>query len=245
MNWRIRSLLTLGMFYHNVSPLPSKMCSIIKVTEPNATLLATDCLKKGHVVALPTDTLYGLACDASNSEAVQVLYDIKKRDSNKPLAICVSEIKDIPKWADIHTISLDLLAELLPGPVTLIFNRSEQLNVELNPNITKVAVRIPDHAFLRQILKLMDSPLALTSANQSNEPSSLSISEFRPLWNELSVVFDGGVISNPDRLGSTIVDLSVINCYSVVRKGVGFDKILKILCKYHIIEKNTLPMSNI
>lgn len=238
MNWRFRSFFTLGMFYHNVAALPSKMCSIVKVTDPSATCIATGILKKGHVVALPTDTLYGLACDANNSEAIQELYKIKNRDSNKPLAICVSEITDIPKWADIHTVPLNLLAELLPGPVTIIFNRTEELNVKLNPKVTKVAVRIPDHKFLRQILKQMDSPLALTSANQSNEPSTLCIAEFKPLWCKLSAVFDGGIIPNPERFGSTIVDLSEKNCYSVVRKGVCLHKILKILNKYNITEKN-------
>ncbi|KAI5743752.1 hypothetical protein M8J77_021805 [Diaphorina citri] len=196
------------------------MCSIVKVTDPKAALLAAQCLKKGCVVALPTDTLYGLACDATNSKAINILYEIKKRDVNKPLAICVSEITDIPKWADTHTVSFELLAELLPGPVTIVFNRSEHLNLELNPNVTKVAVRIPDHKFMRQLLKLMDSPLALTSANESNEPSTLCITEFQKLWSQLSVVIDGGIISNPERFGSTIVDLSEENVYSIVRKGM-------------------------
>ncbi|XP_008473202.1 yrdC domain-containing protein, mitochondrial [Diaphorina citri] len=242
MRLRLHSFFTLGLFYHNAIALPSKMCSIVKVTDPKAALLAAQCLKKGCVVALPTDTLYGLACDATNSKAINILYEIKKRDVNKPLAICVSEITDIPKWADTHTVSFELLAELLPGPVTIVFNRSEHLNLELNPNVTKVAVRIPDHKFLRQLLKLMDSPLALTSANESNEPSTLCINEFQKLWSQLSVVIDGGIISNPERFGSTIVDLSEENVYSIVRKGVCYDKILKILHKYHLVEKNTFPI---
>lgn len=243
MLWRLNSLFTIGLFYHNAASLSLKMCSIVKVTDPNAAFVAADYLRKGHIVALPTDTLYGLACDACNNKAINILYELKKRDFNKPLAICVSEISDIPKWADTHTVSMDLLAELLPGPVTIVFNRSEQLNRKLNPNVTKVAVRIPDNIFMREVLKLLDSPLALTSANQSNEPSTLCISEFKTLWNHLSAVFDGGVISNPERYGSTIIDLSNKHVFSVVRKGVSFDKTIKILNKYNVVEKNTFCMS--
>ncbi|KAL1457751.1 hypothetical protein WDU94_007945 [Cyamophila willieti] len=243
MRWKFNSFFTLGLLYHSAVPLPSKMCSIVKMTDSSAALVAAQYLKKGCVVALPTDTLYGLACDCNNSKAINHLYQIKNRDSNKPLAICVSDITDIPKWADIHNISFDLLAELLPGPVTLLFNRSPHLNLELNPNVAKVAVRIPDHAFLRQLLKLMDFPLALTSANPSNEPSTLCISEFKSLWNQLGVVIDGGVIPNPDRFGSTIIDLSETNYFSVLRQGVCFDKILKILNKYNIVERKRLHSS--
>lgn len=230
-------ILHFGFFYQSAVSLSSKMCSIVKVVDPHAAQIAVDCLIKGDVIALPTDTLYGLACDANNSNAIKRMYEIKKRDLKKPLAICVSDVFDIPKWADIHNISFDMLAELLPGPVTLVFNRNKHLNSELNPNVSKVAVRIPDHKFTRQVLKLMKSPLALTSANQSDEPSTLCIFEFQKLWKHLSAVFDGGIISNSDRNGSTIIDLSETNYYTVLRRGVCYDKTIQILNKHNVFVK--------
>ncbi|XP_061770979.1 yrdC domain-containing protein, mitochondrial isoform X2 [Nerophis ophidion] len=89
-------------------------------------------LKDGHVVAVPTDTIYGLACLAQNTGAVRKIYDIKSRNEQKPLAICVGEIQDIYKYCKVK-VKEELLADLLPGPVTLVFERSEILNKELNP----------------------------------------------------------------------------------------------------------------
>ncbi|XP_076592472.1 threonylcarbamoyl-AMP synthase isoform X1 [Chaetodon auriga] len=89
-------------------------------------------LKEGDLVAVPTDTIYGLACLAQNSEAVRKTYDVKGRDAQKPLAICVGEIQDIYKYCKVP-VKEALLGDLLPGPVTLVFERSEALNADLNP----------------------------------------------------------------------------------------------------------------
>ncbi|XP_029102186.1 threonylcarbamoyl-AMP synthase isoform X3 [Scleropages formosus] len=89
-------------------------------------------LKEGEVVAVPTDTLYGLACLAQNSEAIKKVYDMKGRNGKKPLAICVGEIEDIYRYCKV-TVPESLLRDLLPGPVTLVLERSETLNEDLNP----------------------------------------------------------------------------------------------------------------
>lgn len=146
------------------------------------------CLKEGHVVAVPTDTIYGLACLAQNSEAIRKIYDIKGRNQQKPLAICVGQIQDVYKWVFVPLyarfcskyllcfeivniiyfvywskyktyyndtsilncsstwtclvfmcsyckvlVQKSLLHDLLPGPVTLVFERSDVLNTDLNP----------------------------------------------------------------------------------------------------------------
>ncbi|XP_067305946.1 yrdC domain-containing protein, mitochondrial isoform X2 [Pseudorasbora parva] len=92
----------------------------------------TEALKAGLVVALPTDTIYGLACAAQNSAAVQRVYDIKGRSGDKPLAICVGEIQDIYRYCKV-CVKEELLSDLLPGPVTLVLERSAALNADLNP----------------------------------------------------------------------------------------------------------------
>ncbi|XP_061920075.1 yrdC domain-containing protein, mitochondrial isoform X2 [Entelurus aequoreus] len=165
-------------------------------------------LKDGHVVAVPTDTIYGLACLAQDAGAVRKIYDIKSRNEQKPLAICVGEIQDIYKYCKVK-VKEELLGDLLPGPVTLVFERSEILNKELNPFTRLVGVRIPDCAFLRRLCQRCKEPLALTSANVSAQTSTLAVHEFKDLWPKLAVVVDGGPIGDQSRLGSTVVDLSV------------------------------------
>ncbi|XP_036395145.1 yrdC domain-containing protein, mitochondrial [Megalops cyprinoides] len=188
-------------------------------------------LKEGQVVAVPTDTIYGLACLAQNSDAVKRVYDIKGRNGQKPLAICVGEIDDIYKYCKV-TVPQPLLTDLLPGPVTLVLERSDALNPELNPFTPLVGVRIPDHSFIRRLSQMCGEPLALTSANVSSHSSTIAVREFQDLWPKLAVVVDGGPIGDQSpecRLGSTVIDLSASGRYQVIRPGCALCATVDIL----------------
>ncbi|XP_020796119.1 yrdC domain-containing protein, mitochondrial [Boleophthalmus pectinirostris] len=185
-------------------------------------------LQEGHVVALPTDTIYGLACLAQNSEAVCKIYDIKGRNAQKPLAICVGEVQDIQKYCKVK-VKEELLDDLLPGPVTLVFERTDFLNRDLNPFTSLVGVRIPDHPFMRRLCQMCGEPLALTSANISSQTSTVAAHEFKELWPKLAVVVDGGPIGDESRLGSTVVDLSVLGKYRIIRQGCALPSTLDVL----------------
>lgn len=185
-------------------------------------------LKEGAVVAVPTDTIYGLACLAQSSEAIKRTYDIKGRNGQKPLAICVGEIQDIYKYCKVP-VKEALLSDLLPGPVTLVFERSEVLNADLNPFTSLVGVRIPDHAFMRRLCQMCGEPLALTSANISSHTSTVAVHEFQELWPKLAVVVDGGPIGDQSRLGSTVVDLSVLGKYRIIRPGCALSSTVDVL----------------
>ncbi|XP_010729920.2 threonylcarbamoyl-AMP synthase isoform X1 [Larimichthys crocea] len=185
-------------------------------------------LKEGAVVAVPTDTIYGLACLAQNSEAIKKTYDIKGRNGQKPLAICVGEIQDIYKYCKVP-VKEALLSDLLPGPVTLVFERSEVLNTDLNPFTSLVGVRIPDHAFMRRLCQMCGEPLALTSANISSHTSTVAVHEFQELWPKLAVVVDGGPIGDQSRLGSTVVNLSVLGKYRIIRPGCALSSTVDVL----------------
>ncbi|XP_051920466.1 yrdC domain-containing protein, mitochondrial [Hippocampus zosterae] len=185
-------------------------------------------LRDGRVVAVPTDTIYGLACLAQNSAAVRRIYDIKGRNEHKPLAICVGEIHDIYKYCQVK-VKEDLLRDLLPGPVTLVLERSPTLNRELNPFTPLVGVRIPDCAFVRRLCQMCGEPLALTSANVSAQSSTVAAHEFEDLWPELAVVVDAGPIGDRSRLGSTVVDLSAPGKYRIIRAGRAFSSTVDVL----------------
>ncbi|XP_059091896.1 threonylcarbamoyl-AMP synthase-like [Tigriopus californicus] len=197
-----------------------------------AALNAAQALQSGQVIATPTDTIYGLAALAQNREAVQKLYQIKGRHADKPIAICVGQIEDIYTWSEV-TVARAVLERLLPGPVTVIFRRKPELNLEFNPGTDLVGIRIPDHPFILAVCHQAQGPVALTSANVSSAPSTLAVEEFAALFPELHSVYDGGRISDTEeaRLGSTVVDLSEPGSYRLVRPGSARLRTVKVLEK--------------
>ncbi|EDW02432.1 yrdC domain-containing protein, mitochondrial [Drosophila grimshawi] len=210
----------------------------------NALKLAEQCLQLGKVIALPTDTVYGLACDANNEEAIQRLYEIKGRDAHKPVAICVNTIGALRRYGQASHLSDELLTRLLPGPLTIVIERTPQLsNRFLNPSTTRIGIRIPDFKFMRDLCGTWhEQPLALTSANRSSAPSSLHISEFQALWPQLGAVFDAGRIglSEERRLASTVIDLVTPGCYDIVRSGVALKQTLAVLHEFGYVAKSQL-----
>lgn len=221
--------------YKSTSPKMKieKITPVYQCSEETSYAKAAEFLSAGQVIAVPTDTIYGLACSANCPEAIKKLYAIKGRDSAKPVAICVTYINDVRKWGEAEHLSDSLLNSLLPGPVTVVLERTEHLdNPVLNPMTTKIGIRIPNHSFMNQVTKIFDMPVALTSANFSNEPSTLSIKEFQHLFGQLGAVFDGGLLSHgleENRTGSTVIDLSQKGYYKVIRRGISYEKIVIIL----------------
>lgn len=189
-------------------------------------------LRAGAVVAVPTDTLYGLACSASCSAALGAVYRLKGRSQAKPLAVCLGRVADVYRYCHVQ-VPEGLLQDLLPGPVTLVMERSEELHKDLNPFTPLVGIRIPDHAFMQDLAHMFGGPLALTSANLSSQASSLNVEEFQDLWPQLSLVIDGGPIGDgqsPEcRLGSTVVDLSIPGKFGIIRPGCALESTTAIL----------------
>ncbi|NXG01642.1 YRDC protein, partial [Sakesphorus luctuosus] len=186
-----------------------------------------------------TDTVYGVACLAQDSAAVRSIYSLKGRNGDKPLAICLGDVERLYRYCHVN-VPDELLRDLLPGPVTLVLRRSEELNKDLNPFTSLVGVRIPNHPFMRDLARACSGPLALTSANISSRGSTLTVSEFQELWPQLSLVIDGGPIGDiqsPEcRLGSTVVDLSVAGKFSIIRPGCALTPTVEILRQKYGLE---------
>lgn len=199
---------------------------------------AIQALKAGKVIAVPTDTLYGFACDACSVEAVNRIYEIKGRKHTSPLAICVGDVIDIQRFAVTNHLPIGLLDNLLPGPVTVVLTRGELsiLEKSLNPGLDTVGVRVPDSEFIRMIARGSGSALALTSANLSGQKSNLDVKEFKNLWEHCSFVYDGGVLP-AGREGSTIVDLSKIGKYRILRPGSAKEETIEILERFSLLEE--------
>lgn len=195
--------------------------------------LATQSLKSGNIIAVPTDTIYGVAGLAQRNDATSRIYQLKNRDLKKPIAISVADIDDVYKWGHV-TVSRELLSELLPGPVTVVFTRKEELSPSLNPNVSLIGIRIPDQLFIRSLARSCQEPIALTSANISAAPSTVSVEEFRELWPMLDLVVDGGMLGNTteSRQGSTVVDLSQTGMYRIIRDGSALRPTSELLEKH-------------
>jgi len=221
------------------------MSKIVKIPQNNGSLgsleaasQAASSLLSGHVIAVPTDTIYGLAALVQHPVAVNKLYDIKARDHGKPISICVAQTDQIHTWAKV-TVADSVLRKLLPGPVTLVFEREKILNKDFNPDTNLVGVRIPDNNFIRSVCELSEGPIALTSANYSQEKSTLAVDEFAHLHKFLDKVFDGGKLGNTaeSRLGSTVADLSIAGTFKVVRPGCALNYVHKIMADSGITER--------
>ncbi len=131
---------------------------------------AVDYLSDGKVIVYPTDTIYGLGCDALNEKAVEKILRIKKRDDNKPLSVMVKSIEAIGKIAFVDKIREQIARELLPGPFTLIFPGVKHVPEIVTGGKNSIAVRIPDHPVTKKLAECFENPMITTSVNLSGEP---------------------------------------------------------------------------
>lgn len=235
--YKIESKFPLHRFIKSRQISMNKLIDINKY-EHQAVSLAVNLINDGNVVALPTDTIYGLATDAQNPIAIGKLYNIKGRNLQKPIAICTHHVNDIKNWGKISHLPFGLLYALLPGPVTIVLQRTPSLNCALNPDESNIAIRVPNSGFVCNIVSELKKPIALTSANQSNKPSTLQPIEFSILWPKLDAIFDGGAIGSSleSRQGSTIVDLTIKNHYSILRTGSALINTTHILQRFGLKE---------
>ena len=149
-------------------------------------------LRSNHVVVLPTDTVYGLACLASSPRAVKKMYTIKRRDG-KPGTILAANIDQLRKLG-FDNNELVRAQEFWPAPVSVILSADDELQY-LHMGMQSLAVRIPDDDDLKRLLT-HTGPLATTSANYPNKPTVVSVEQARRLFgNEVELYIDGGDLS--------------------------------------------------
>ncbi len=127
-------------------------------------------LKKGGVILYPTDTIWGLGCDATNAEAVKRIYDIKRRSDHKSMLVLLEDAGKIASYADVPDIALDLI-EVADKPTTIIYPNAKRLAPNLIAEDGTIGIRITQEEFTRSLLTRFNRPLVSTSANISGEPS--------------------------------------------------------------------------
>ena len=175
----------------------------IEDIEPAATML-----KKGGLVALPTETVYGLAADAENSGAVILLFEIKQRQREQLLSVLVTGMEMVENYCqNIPAAAYALAEKYWPGPLTMILEDKGVVSALVNDEGDTLGVRCPDHPMTQSILQEADVALAAPSANPSDLPSPKTAQEVLDYFDgHIEGIVDGG----PCAMGveSTIVDLT-------------------------------------
>jgi L-threonylcarbamoyladenylate synthase len=164
-------------------------------------------LKSGELVAIPTETVYGLAANGCNTAAVKKIYEAKNRPNSNPLILHFASIEKInPYVLDFPQELLNLANKFWPGPLTILLKKSELVPNEITANQELVAVRVPNHPLLNAILRELDFPLAAPSANLYGMVSPTKAEHvLQDLNGKIPYILDGGSCENG--LESTIISL--------------------------------------
>ena len=188
--------------------------------EPELIQQVVRSLNQGHVVALPTDTFYGLAVDPINLRAVDRIYDIKTRARHKPLSLLIAEVAQAYELAREIDSAFDRLAEKFwPGPLTIIVKAGSRLPLRVTANTGNMALRVPEAAIPRAVVAALGLPITATSANLSGLPECTYANGVREqLGDKIPLIVDGGPTARST--ATTIVDLSGGgNSWMIVREG--------------------------
>ncbi len=168
---------------------------------------AIEILKKGGVVALPTDTVYCLAASLHHPEAISRVFDIKGRATTKALPVLVADAIQMRQVAEMNPLAELLARRFMPGGLTLILKKKSIVPDIVTGGRDSVAVRIPGHMLAMYIIKALGAPLTGTSANLSGRPSACTAEEvIAQIGDHVDMVLDGGRC--PGGIESTIVDLT-------------------------------------
>jgi L-threonylcarbamoyladenylate synthase len=203
----------------------------IDAMHPDIALLARAAavIHSGGVVAIPTDTLYGLAADPFNAKAIDRVFAVKGRVEGHAVALVAADADQIvERLGALTPMALKLATHFWPGPLTILMTAPETLPPSVSAGTGKVGVRVPGHHVARELCRLTLSPLVATSANRSGQrPSSNPDDVAAALGDSIDLLVDSG--PTPGGAPSTIVDASGA-APRVIRQGaVAWERIERCL----------------
>ena len=166
-------------------------------------------LRAGGVVAFPTETFYGLAVDATNSDAIERIFQIKGRAFSSPIALIADSKNGISGLVtEIPAVAQRLMQAFWPGPLTLLFPASPQISPRLTAGTGRIGIRVSSHPIADSLANRLGSPITATSANLSGAPECLSAGEvLATLGDRIDLIINGGPA--PGGKGSTFLDITV------------------------------------
>ena len=184
--------------------------------EPRKIERATEIMRRGGVVAYPTDTVFALGCDIHDKRAIERVYRMKRMADSQLLSFVCADLSDISHYALVQDYAYRIMRRLLPGPYTFILQATREVPKVLRMKRKTVGIRIPDHPVAIELARALGGPVASTSASIDGE-IMVDPREIEERFPELEMVLDAdGVGVVP----STIIDLSG-DAPQVVREGAG------------------------
>ena len=201
----------------------------LKAEEKNTAETAAQILRNGGIVAIPTETVYGLAADTFNADAVRKVFEAKGRPQDNPMIVHVSAFEEIPPLVEKIDPRLYSLAEKFwPGPLTVIMKKSDLVPSIVSAGLETVAIRMPSHETAREIIAAAGVPLAAPSANASGRPSPTRAEHVRTdLDGKIDAIVDGGFCSVG--VESTVITLATDPPTLLRPGGVTPDELCEVL----------------
>ena len=198
-------------------------------TLPSSIAAAVALLRRGGVVGLPTETVYGLAADAENEDALRKIFAIKGRPADHPLIVHIASARDLGIWASqVPDIAHVLAENFWPGPLTMLVRRAERTSLVATGGRETVAIRVPAHAVALDLLREFGGALAAPSANRFGKVSPTTPQHvLDDLGGDVDLILDGGECSIG--VESTIVDLTGTAPTVLRPGGVSVERLESIL----------------
>ncbi len=194
-------------------------------------------LDNDNILGLPTETVYGLGGNAYSKKSIQKIYNLKGRPKSNPLIIHYLNLQDASKDIIVNEKLKKLYKQFCPGPITFILKRNQKskINFLASAKLNTIAIRFPKHRVIRSILKNINFPLAMPSANKSTHVSPVTAYDvFDEFKKKIQVIIDGGKCKVG--IESTVIDLT--NNPKILRPGVIDEKSIERILDKKIKKKN-------
>lgn len=195
---------------------------------------AAELIKRGEVVAFPTETVYGLGADGLNPDAVRAIFTAKGRPADNPLILHICRIADLSRIAaEIPDQARQLMERFWPGPLTVVLPRTELVPDVVTAGLDTVAIRMPSHPVAQALIAASGVPLAAPSANLSGKPSPTRAEH---VWEDLQGRIAGLIDAGPVEIGleSTVLDLSGEVPYLLRPGGISREQLEAVLGEVRI-----------
>lgn len=221
-----------------------------KVYHHNEIKEAAKVIKQGGLISFPTETVYGLGADATNTDAVKKVYLAKGRPSDNPLIVHVHSKEMVEEYVEgIPKKAIQLMDTFWPGPLTLIFNLAQDnhLSTSVTANLSTAAFRMPNNQLTLALIKESNQPLVGPSANTSGKPSPTTATH---VLNDLSGKIDGVLDDGECEVGieSTVLDMSAPDMPTILRPGAitkeEIEQVIgEIAIDTHLVDEHNAPKS--
>lgn len=214
---------------------------VFNAERASAVKMAGKIIRAGGLVAMPTETVYGLAANALDERAVERIFKVKGRPQDNPLIVHVAKFTDIePLCRKIPDIAERLIEQYWPGPLTLVFKKSDALGHRVSAGLSTVAIRCPSHPAARRLIESAGCPLAAPSANLSGKPSPTTADHvLADLEGRIEAVLDGGACEVG--VESTVLDITGQRPLLLRPGGISEDVLRAFLPDLEIWESYPAP----